>query len=311
MLEIPENQRPISGTEGAQRRREQLEHQVPPHDVDPTKCHSLTAEEIVGLENYRQHLKEGVVGQGRVATLANMLKDMGLTYGALAQDGSLVLGPSAANTLDSVNKNLDASAKSRDYCLAETENDNEFFPPPPSPQTLANMEAPQFPKSAESASSNFLKRPSAYLPTPYCPPKNLDSTNSNILASEPVSSNDEYSEKGDSKPLVPILKTPSTKKGVTFAEVQTPANVAQQFSNAPVKALRFDNNNSEGDLPAELAGLQLTDSCKIIEGKCMECSLPVSPGDVVVTAERAGTGAFWHPACFVCSTCQVRIVFKH
>lgn len=301
MLEIPENQRPISGTEGAQRRREQLEHQVPPHDVDPTKCHSLTAEEIVGLENYRQHLKDGVVGQGRVATLANMLKEMGLAYGALAQDGSLILGPSTATKLDSVNKNLEATEKSREGRPAETENDNDFFPPPPSPHTLANLEEPQFPKSADLASINFLKRPSAYLPTP----KNFDPANSNSLAANPVLSNEEQTGNGNSKPLVPILKTPSGKKGVTFAEAQTPANVAQQFSNAPVKALRFDNNNSEGDLPAELAGLQLTDSSKIIEGKCMECNLPVAPGDVVVTAERAGTGAFWHPACFVCSTCQV------
>jgi PET Domain/LIM domain len=302
MLEIPENQRPISGTEGAQRRREQLEHQVPPHDVDPTKCHSLTAEEIVSLENYRQHLKEGVVGQGRVATLANMLKEMGLAYGALAQDGSLILGPSAAAKMDSVNKNLESTEKSN---AAQTENDNEFFPPPPSPQTLANMEEPQFPKSADSASNNFLKRPSAYLPTLYGAPRNFDPTNSASLAAEPILSSGEQNEHGDSKPLVPVLKTPGGKKGVTFSEVQTPANVAQQFSNAPVKALRFDNNNSEGDLPAELAGLQLTDFNKIIEGKCMECNLPVAPGDVVVTAERAGTGAFWHPACFVCSTCQV------
>lgn len=305
MLEIPESQRPISGTEGAQRRREQLERQVPAHDLDPTKCHSLTAEEITGLENYRQHLKEGVVGQGRVATLANMLMEMGLAYGALAQDGSLILGPSTAAKLDSVNKNLEVSGEAKDSRPGEVVNDNEFFPPPPSPQTLANMEEPQFPKSADSASNNFLKRPSAYLPTPYGPPKNVDATNSNTMVVQPVLSNEDQTGDNNLKPLVPILKTPSAKKGVTFSDVQTPANVAQKFSNAPVKALRFDNNNAEGDLPAELAGLQLTDSHKNIEGKCMECNLPVAPGDVVVTAERAGTGAFWHPACFVCSTCQV------
>ena len=38
---------------------------------------------------------------------------------------------------------------------------------------------------------------------------------------------------------------------------------------------------------------------------CVGCKEPVSPGDVVVKAERAGRGKVWHPGCFKCDTCQV------
>jgi len=314
MLEIPESQRPISGTEGAQRRREQLERQVPPHDLDPTKCHSLTDEEIASLENYRQHLKEGVVGQGRVATLAAMLKDLGISYGAIAQDRTVILGNPQVSKNSAINKNEIGLSKLQCTTAPEAsskDNDNnEFFPPPPSPQTLANLEQPQFPPPLgpprqEPTGSNFLKRPSAYLPTPYGAPRNFDLGNGNA------------EEQNQFQPITPVktqgggeemahqdFKTPSAKS-VTFADIQTPANVPEKFTNVPVQAKRFENNNEEGDLPAELAGLQMTDSDDMIEGKCKECHLPAAPGDVVVTAERAGSGAFWHPACFVCCTCKV------
>ena len=39
---------------------------------------------------------------------------------------------------------------------------------------------------------------------------------------------------------------------------------------------------------------------------CVGCKKPMSAGDVVVKAERAGAGKFWHPGCFKCDTCKVR-----
>ena len=41
---------------------------------------------------------------------------------------------------------------------------------------------------------------------------------------------------------------------------------------------------------------------------CVGCKEPVSPGDVVVKAERAGRGKVWHPGCFKCDTCQVMLL---
>ncbi|XP_057313204.1 prickle planar cell polarity protein 3-like isoform X2 [Hydractinia symbiolongicarpus] len=45
-----------------------------------------------------------------------------------------------------------------------------------------------------------------------------------------------------------------------------------------------------------------------VTGICQQCSLHISPGDVVVHAWRAGKEACWHPACFTCNTCRELLV---
>lgn len=49
MLQLPSSKLPISGSDGALYRRQQLEKQVPLHDIDASKCHGLTPDEIKGL----------------------------------------------------------------------------------------------------------------------------------------------------------------------------------------------------------------------------------------------------------------------
>lgn len=39
---------------------------------------------------------------------------------------------------------------------------------------------------------------------------------------------------------------------------------------------------------------------------CAQCTEDISPGEVVVFADRAGPEVGWHPKCFVCNICQVR-----
>ena len=43
---LPEGHVSIQGSEGAVRRKKQLEKQFPLHDVDHTHCHQLSAEEV-------------------------------------------------------------------------------------------------------------------------------------------------------------------------------------------------------------------------------------------------------------------------
>ena len=49
MQQLPSSKLPISGSDGALFRRQQLEIQVPLHDLDASKCHGLTPDEIQGL----------------------------------------------------------------------------------------------------------------------------------------------------------------------------------------------------------------------------------------------------------------------
>eukprot|EP00096_Caligus_rogercresseyi_P010366 TRINITY_DN3748_c0_g1_i1.p1 TRINITY_DN3748_c0_g1~~TRINITY_DN3748_c0_g1_i1.p1 ORF type:complete len:579 (+),score=185.09 TRINITY_DN3748_c0_g1_i1:191-1927(+) len=57
---------PIAGSSGALQRRQQLQKQFPVHDIEPDKCHNLTASEIDSMINYLSHVKENNIGQGLV-----------------------------------------------------------------------------------------------------------------------------------------------------------------------------------------------------------------------------------------------------
>lgn len=41
---------------------------------------------------------------------------------------------------------------------------------------------------------------------------------------------------------------------------------------------------------------------------CSKCKSIISGGDIAVFASRCGTDRFWHPACFVCTTCDELLV---
>lgn len=41
---------------------------------------------------------------------------------------------------------------------------------------------------------------------------------------------------------------------------------------------------------------------------CYCCKLSMKEGDPAIYAERAGYDKLWHPACFVCSTCEELLV---
>jgi hypothetical protein len=69
MQQLPPSKLPISGSDGALFRRQQLEIQVPLHDLDASKCHGLTPDEIQGLQQYLENVKNNVVGQGRVTKI--------------------------------------------------------------------------------------------------------------------------------------------------------------------------------------------------------------------------------------------------
>jgi len=66
---LPQGHIPIQGSEGAIRRRKQLEKQFPLHDVEPEICHQLTTGEINLMTSYVDNVKKNVAGQGIVEEL--------------------------------------------------------------------------------------------------------------------------------------------------------------------------------------------------------------------------------------------------
>lgn len=63
---------PVAGSDAATRRKQQLEYQLPAHDLDPTLCHNLSQNETEQLELYVQKLKDDCAGQGNVVRIGIM-----------------------------------------------------------------------------------------------------------------------------------------------------------------------------------------------------------------------------------------------
>lgn len=103
---LPSDKLPISGSEGALYRRQQLEKQVPLHDFNANVCHNLTAEETDAMSTYLQNLKENAVGQGLVKKLSDN-----------------------TNLLPSF-KNMNLTPKPFKTLYSKS-HENEEFPPPP------------------------------------------------------------------------------------------------------------------------------------------------------------------------------------
>ncbi|XP_030634395.1 LIM and cysteine-rich domains protein 1 [Chanos chanos] len=64
---LPEERRPVSGTEGALYRRRQLIRQLPVYDQDPSQCHSLSEAEVKAMVQFVKSYKEEALGVGEVA----------------------------------------------------------------------------------------------------------------------------------------------------------------------------------------------------------------------------------------------------
>ncbi|XP_077088090.1 LIM and cysteine-rich domains protein 1 [Siphateles boraxobius] len=64
---LPEERRPVAGTEGSLYRHRQLFRQLPSYDHDPAYCHSLSEEELKAMAQFVKYYKEESLGVGEVA----------------------------------------------------------------------------------------------------------------------------------------------------------------------------------------------------------------------------------------------------
>lgn len=67
MEQLPEERRPVTGTQGALYRRRQLMRQLPSYDQDPSKCHGLPEAELRAMALFVKAYKEEALGVAEVA----------------------------------------------------------------------------------------------------------------------------------------------------------------------------------------------------------------------------------------------------
>lgn len=71
---IPSDQLPVKGSQAAQDRKQQLQKQIPIHDIDPALCHELTEDELNKMNEYIAHVKQSSVGVGQIVSLSSIIK---------------------------------------------------------------------------------------------------------------------------------------------------------------------------------------------------------------------------------------------
>ncbi|XP_021913698.1 uncharacterized protein LOC110826900 isoform X2 [Zootermopsis nevadensis] len=167
MLQLPSSKLPISGSDGALYRRQQLEKQVPLHDIDASKCHGLTPDEIKGLQQYLENLKNNVVGQGRVTKVPVLYTEQRVPYSGPTQHQSLTVAQSSVTgeskpikiaTSQSAQslRSLSSLPLPRPFAPQNYDkNYSDSFPPPPLSDSLPS-----------NVTNLGLKTPSAFFPHP-------------------------------------------------------------------------------------------------------------------------------------------------
>uniref|UniRef100_A0A1B6DR65 Testin n=2 Tax=Clastoptera arizonana TaxID=38151 RepID=A0A1B6DR65_9HEMI len=127
MQQLPPSKMPITGSTGAQLRRQQLEYQIPLHDLTPNVCHDLTASEIKKFQNYLENIRNNVVGQGRLERIGMIPKQF-IEYSVPCSN---------AKQISYSNKGVDSKHQNRgpkpfvpvNYDIQTTRD--EDLPPPP------------------------------------------------------------------------------------------------------------------------------------------------------------------------------------
>ncbi|XP_055621903.1 uncharacterized protein LOC129765526 [Toxorhynchites rutilus septentrionalis] len=71
MSKLGQQNIPIAGSDAAEKRKQQLEYQVPPHDLDASLCHNLSESEALQLVQYVETIKKNCVGQGSVVRVGD------------------------------------------------------------------------------------------------------------------------------------------------------------------------------------------------------------------------------------------------
>ncbi|XP_058054420.1 testin [Anopheles bellator] len=291
MRTLGERNIPIVGSEAAEKRKQQLEYQVPAHDLDTTLCHNLTPYEAGQLSDYVEKIKTHCVGQGTVMRV-------GGESGGAVQYGTVVQQqdpnpPQAASAGQPENRrpdfmespalsdkmkyklNLMGIASSEmvhqalRYDPAVVLSGRQHFPEPIIKFHQEYQSNPKF----RAEMDHFVEETPPPLPESSVP----EFQSSGVLRS-------------DAGPIVP---SGSNDSG---------------FASIPVSPAR--NDPSAAPLLGPMEAIKLTDAPPakltpaVATQRCTGCSQPFAPGEVAVKVDRASSErSIWHPQCFKCERC--------
>lgn len=305
---------PIAGSDAATKRKQQLQYQMPIHDLEAQCCDQLTEAEVKQQEQYVAQIKRKNVGQGCVVRI-----------------------PSVESTETFTAPNDNDRPPSNDL---ETITHLLFDEQIPSLNATVVIDPPLLQVIRSDIVSHILPRPQSLSNHLVVKPilvadkmSTMSSQMSNDLtnalqrmdiAVEPFLSYVVYGKVYDAivsklqNKHMPIethpLIAPITRFRSEFLHKPAFRGIIDDFldqiqENANIiLPLPLTSTNNPGQILDNLIPgvqrLSVSAPVPITLKNCRNCSDPLVAGTVAVVAERAGPDAVWHPQCFKCCTCN-------
>lgn len=336
MSQLESNNVPVSGSEAALKRKQQLQFQVPKHDLDSVYCDNLTDSEVQQLEKYADKIKEKCVGQGDVVRLEEEplfpisplnVRDedalMGFIFKQTPLREQIVIDRILFSVVDQVQSVMGNSTNIKNNLHVCVPLEHVLNLSPSTRHKIGEIDV----DSEESVLSSIVfgavyDRIISELIT-----KNIifssESTVGQIQKIRAEYWNDRdlrndfdkclreilNRKSVDASPLALNLNSANNNFGALNASLENYDPTAQIPSDNP-------NNTLNRNLIEPLSNIQISgdnnvepfihsstnDQMSAIS--CQKCQINIKVGTVVVKAARAGKNVAWHPNCFTCKTCN-------
>lgn len=320
---------PVSGSEAALKRKQQLQIQVPKHDLDSVYCDNLTDSEVRQLENYADKIKEKCVGQGDVVRLEEEpllpisplnAKDedalMAFIFKQTPIPDQIVIDRILFSVVDQVQSVMGNSTNIKNNLQVCVPLEHVMNLSPLTRQKIGEIDsetvlsAVVFGAIYDRIISELITKNTLFssestvgqiqkIRAEYWNDRDLrndfDKCLREILIGKSV----------DASPTALNLNSANNNFGALNASLENYDPTLHIPSDNPNNTLNrnliepFSNIQISGDNNVEPA---TNDQMSAIS--CQKCQINIKVGTVVVKAARAGKNVAWHPNCFTCKTCN-------
>ncbi|XP_041782458.1 testin [Anopheles merus] len=293
---------PIVGSEAAEKRKQQLEYQVPAHDLDTNLCHNLTPYEAGQLSDYVEKIKTHCVGQGTVVRVGGDTAGL-VQYGTVVQQPAQSSGataPASSGPADTAN-----GTKRPDYMESPVLSDkmkyklnlmgigsSEMVAQAMlyDPATVLSGVDQSVPEAIVKFHQEYQANPKFRAEMDHFVDRLKFPTAHQAAYSEPVP----YGERGAT-----IVPSGSNDSG--FGSIPVSPSHAQLLG--PMEALALGGGGEQRGMPP--AQQAVRDAVAMTAHHCTGCTQPIAVGEVAVKVDRASSSdrSIWHPQCFKCNRC--------
>uniref|UniRef100_A0A182MUC1 LIM zinc-binding domain-containing protein n=1 Tax=Anopheles culicifacies TaxID=139723 RepID=A0A182MUC1_9DIPT len=291
---------PIVGSEAAEKRKQQLEYQVPAHDLDTNLCHNLTPYEAGQLSDYVEKIKTHCVGQGTVMRVGGESAGM-LQYGTVVQQ------PTAQTA--GISNNTSAAGKESkrpDYMESGVLSDKMKYK-----LNLMGI------SSSEMVAQAMLYDPATVLSgTDKSIPEPIVKFHQEYQANPKFRAEMDHFKDRLQFPSRQTIHSESVPYGENSLNSIVPSGSNDSgFGSIPVSPREDGPSHAQLLGPMEALGLSgermpppqqgVRDAVAMTAHRCTGCTLPIVVGEVAVKVDRASNSdrSIWHPQCFKCDRC--------